>query len=90
MEEISQLRRKIDEIDEEILRLLKERIEISRLIGRIKQEHGVPIRDPQREEEKYKHIAMKATELGLNLDEVRTIYQNIITMSVRAQERSGK
>ncbi|HEX68994.1 MAG TPA: chorismate mutase [Candidatus Bathyarchaeota archaeon] len=88
MDEIANLRKKIDEIDEKILLLLKERVEISKLIGKIKQEKGKPIRDVQREDEKYRHIAKRASELGLDLKTVKDIYRNIIAMSIQAQEQS--
>lgn len=88
MEKVPYLRRKIDEIDDKILLLLKERIEVSKLIGKIKRENAVPIRDLKREDEKYRHIMQRASELGLDLDEVKNIYKGIMTMSIRAQENS--
>lgn len=88
MEKVPHLRRKIDEIDEKILLLLRDRIEVSKLIGKIKRENAVPIRDLQREEEKYRHIMQRASELGLDLDEVRNIYKSIMAMSIHAQENS--
>jgi len=75
-------------MDEKILLLLKERVEISKLIGKIKREKGKPIRDVQREDEKYHHIAKRASELGLDLKTVKDIYRNIIAMSIQAQEQS--
>jgi len=48
----------------------------------------VPIRDVQREDEKYRHIAERASELGLDLKTVKDIYRNIIAMSIQAQEQS--
>lgn len=86
-EKITELRRKIDEIDDKILLLLKERTEVSKKIGEEKRRHGIPLRDPERENEKYKQITEKALELKLNPEEVRKIYQKIIDMSVHAQER---
>lgn len=88
MEKVPHLRRKIDEIDEKILLLLKDRIEVSKLIGKIKRENAVPIRDPKREDEKYRHIIQRASELELDLDEVKNIYKIIMAMSIQAQESS--
>lgn len=87
MDRITILRGKIDEIDGEILNLLKERVETSRLIGKIKKEIAMPIRDPEREREKYQRILRQASELGLNVEVIREIYKNIISMSVKAQEQ---
>lgn len=86
MEQVSQLRRKIDEIDDKILLLLKERIEISKLIGKIKLENAEPIRDLQREKEKYRQVMKRASELGLDLNGAKNVYKSIIAMSIHAQE----
>ncbi|MBS7646461.1 MAG: chorismate mutase [Candidatus Bathyarchaeia archaeon] len=86
MEKIAALRQKIDEIDEKILLLLKERIEVSKKIGEIKQKQGIPVRDPKREEEKYKHISEKAAEFGLDAEDVKNLFQKIIDISIRIQK----
>ena len=64
MEEVLRLRRMIDEIDEQILRFLKERLIVSDQIGRIKQKHEIPIRDRRREKEVYAYIMKRGAELG--------------------------
>lgn len=89
MERISPLRKRIDEIDEQILRLLKERVNICENIGMIKREQGIPVRDRHRENEQYTRITGIASKLGLNPQEVRVVYQEIIAMSIRAQERES-
>ncbi|MEM1539821.1 MAG: chorismate mutase [Candidatus Bathyarchaeia archaeon] len=86
-EKISKLRQKIDEIDGKILLLLKERIEISRKIGKEKRKHGIPLRDIERENEKYRQLMESALKLKLDPEEVRRVYKQIIDMSVHAQER---
>ncbi len=90
MEKILPLRRKIDEIDEQILRFLKERVEICKSIGKTKRKHGIPIRDYQREDELYTNVVRKASELGLNPHEVRAVYREIITMCTYTQESGTK
>lgn len=84
---IDELRQKIDEIDEKILLLLKERIEISKKIGEEKRRHGISLRDFERENEKYKQITEKALKLKLNPEEVKRVYREIIDMSIHAQEK---
>jgi len=86
MERISLLRKRIDEIDEQILHLLKERVDACRKIGMIKQEQGIPVRDRQRESEQYRRITEFASKLGLNPQDVKVVYQEIIAMGIRAQE----
>ena len=90
MERISALRKKVDEIDEKILCFLKERVEVCESIGAIKREHGIPIRDYQREDEVYANIVRKVSELELNPQEVRAIYRKIMAMSAHAQEDDAK
>jgi len=86
LEKILPLRKKVDEIDEQILHFLKERVEVSKSIGKLKREHGIPVRDYQRENEQYKNVMRRASSLGLNPHEVKAIYREIIAMSIHAQE----
>ena len=51
MERIHELRERIDEIDEEILELLDERVALAKKIGEIKREKRISITDTQREGE---------------------------------------
>lgn len=51
MIELNLLRKKIDEIDDKLLILLKERLEVSKKIGEIKKRNNMPIYDPVREQE---------------------------------------
>lgn len=51
MIELNLLREKIDEIDDKLLILLKERLEVSKKIGEIKKKNNMPIYDPVREQE---------------------------------------
>jgi len=90
LERILSLRRKIDEIDEQILRFLKKRVEVCRSLGKTKREHGIPIRDYKREDELYANAVKRASELGLNPQEVKAVYREIIAMSIRAQESETK
>jgi chorismate mutase len=86
MERIKSLRKEIDDIDKRILQFLKERVEVCKTIGATKREHGMPIKDPQREEEQYRHIMKIASELGLDPNEIKAVYREIIAMGVHAQE----
>ena len=85
MERIKSLRKDIDEIDERILHFLKDRVEICKTVGAIKRENGIPIRDQQREEEQYRNLMKRASELGLDPHEVKAVYREIIAMGMQAQ-----
>ena len=51
MIELELMRIKIDEIDDKLLVLFKERLEVSKKIGLLKKKHNIKIFDPQREQE---------------------------------------
>lgn len=86
MQEIQKLRKRIDEIDEQILRLLGERAEISRSIGLLKKEKGIPVTDTYRENQVYRNIREKASDFGLDADQVEAIYRQIVNMCISVQE----
>jgi chorismate mutase len=85
MQEIKQLRKKIDEVDEQILQSLSERAEICRSIGLVKEKHGIPIQDYPRENDVYVHIREKAAELGLDPYHLEAIYRQIVNMCSAVQ-----
>jgi chorismate mutase len=88
MQEINQLRKRIDEVDEQILQSLSERAEICRSIGSVKEKNGLPIQDFPRENDVYAHIREKAADLGLDPSHVEAIYRQIVNMcsAVQASE----
>ena len=51
MIELELMRIKIDEIDDRLLVLFKERLEVSKKIGLLKKKNKIEIFDPQREQE---------------------------------------
>ena len=79
------IRRKIDIIDEQIVLLLKERMDLCKGIGEIKREIGIPVKDRRREDEVYLHIMSKALESGLDPQKVEAIFKEIIALSVFVQ-----
>lgn len=80
MESIRQLRKRIDEIDEQILQSLFERVSICKSIGLLKQKHGIPVQDFPRENDVYAHIKERASDLGLDSSCVNEIYNLIVNM----------
>ena len=84
------LRKKVNEIDERILYFLKERMKVCASIGALKKKHKIPVRDYQREDEVYTNIMKKASEMKLDPQEVKAIYQKIMAMCARIQESDTK
>jgi monofunctional chorismate mutase len=58
LEGIQELRKEIDKIDDEIIDLLKRRLEIARKIGKIKKERHLPVLDKEREKEVLERAGM--------------------------------
>ena len=77
-------RKKIDLIDEELVRLLNERSKCAIELGRIKREMGLPIYSPDRETEVIGHVT--STNKGpLDADAVRRLFERIIDESRRIE-----
>ena len=64
------LREQIDDLDEEIIKLLKTRMEISKKVGLLKEKLHIPIEDKLRENEIIERLTSKA---GKNLSEEQLI-----------------
>jgi chorismate mutase/prephenate dehydratase len=90
LEKITQLRKRIDKVDEQILRLLGERVRICRSIGSVKKEHGISVKDAPRESEVYAHVKEEAVELALDPVQVESVYRQIINMCSSVQELKGR
>lgn len=58
--DLTQLRDRIDAIDDELIRLFCQRMEVAAQIADYKKEHGLPILVPAREAEKLLDVAEKA------------------------------
>jgi chorismate mutase len=85
LENITTLRNKIDTIDENLVRLLKDRIELCKRIGKIKEENGLAVKDLRREDEVYLHVMSKALESGLDPQKVEAIFKQIVALGVSVQ-----
>ena len=84
---IEKTRKSIDEIDEEILRLLSKRKNLAKEVGKLKESFGLPVFDKKREEEILNKISKKAGELGLNINSVLDIFGAIFQNSRSEQQR---
>ena len=64
------LRQRIDELDEEIIQLLKERMGISKEVGKLKEQLDIPVEDKNRENDIIVRLTQQA---GRNLSEQQLI-----------------
>ncbi len=86
MDEIQQLRKKVDAIDDQILNALCERVKVCKAIGAAKKKQGIPVRDVSRENEVYKRIKEKSVQFGLDSGQVEAVYREIVNMCSAVQE----
>ena len=67
---ILELRQQIDMIDEEIIQLLKNRMGISKEVGKLKEELDIPVEDKSREKEIIERLT---PQTGQNLSEEQLV-----------------
>ncbi len=84
-ETLSELRRHIDKIDQELLDLLAQRMRISREIGQYKKENNMPILQTQRYDEILNKRIAQAIELEMSGEFMKTVLQAIHEESVHQQ-----
>ncbi len=84
-EGLEDLRRKIDELDNQLLSLLAQRMEISEEIGRYKKEKGMPILQSARYGEILSKRVYQAHAMGMSEDFMKTVLEAIHEESVRHQ-----
>tara|TARA_B100001094_G_C18193832_1_gene809184 strand:+ start:5388 stop:5675 length:288 start_codon:yes stop_codon:yes gene_type:complete len=81
---LATLRQKINDVDDAIFDLLKERAKIAKQIGVYKKSHHIPVRDLKREEQHAEAIQHRYPELGSDL--IQSILHAMIQDAVRIQE----
>ena len=84
---LSAVRRRIDRLDRQLLRLVNQRARLALLIGRIKKRRKWPVFDVQREAFVLSRVA-QSNRGPLSERAVRQIFQSILTQC-RRRERSG-
>jgi chorismate mutase len=89
-ENLTSLRRQIDELDEGLLELLAKRMRVSREIGTYKKEHNMPILQAQRYDEILQHRVKQAEEIGMDAEFMKTVLVAIHEESVRHQQEIMK
>ena len=82
---IREIRKKIDEVDEKIVRLIAERVRQSQSIGSEKHKKSKPIEDAAREENVLAHITAIARQEKLDEKEIQSIYRQIMKSSRSVQ-----
>ncbi|WP_457644725.1 prephenate dehydratase [Persephonella sp.] len=89
--QLEELRNKIDQIDEQILKLLNERARLAQEVGHVKKKHNLPIYVPSREKAIFERLEKLNRELGeiFPTDAVKPVFREIIS-ACRSTEESIK
>jgi len=86
MDDLEQLRKKVDNIDNQILDSLNDRAKICKEIGSIKRKQRLQIRDNSRENEIYERVKKRAVKFALDPVQVEQIFREIVNMCSAVQE----
>lgn len=84
-DQLTQLRKNIDELDNELIDFLAKRMRISRQIGEYKKEHGMAIVQAKRYSEILDKRGAQGTLQGIDPECIKNIFERIHEESVRQQ-----
>jgi chorismate mutase len=97
--EIAEWRRKIDELDRQLVKLINERAHCAEEIGKLKRNSSIPIYEPDREKIIFENIALQNSG-PLSQVQLRQIYERLVDVMRQIQrdemalgpvtERSGE
>jgi len=90
MRTIDELRSDIDEIDNDLLVLLKKRKKLVTLVARYKSNHHMTIIDSKRERQLLSQLSKKAKQNGLDPKFVAKLYDIILKNSRTEQKNINK
>ncbi|MBI5012199.1 MAG: chorismate mutase [Methylocystis sp.] len=86
-DEMSDVRRLIDELDEELVALLAKRQRQVERAARIKPALGIPANVPERVDEVLAHVLGAARREGLSVEVAMTLWRALIDWSIQYEER---
>ncbi len=84
-ENLNELRRQIDELDNQLLDLLAKRMRVSREIGQYKKEHDMPVLQTARYDEILSKRVSQAQDMDMDGEFMKTILAAIHEESIRQQ-----
>jgi chorismate mutase / prephenate dehydrogenase len=86
---LDDLRRRLNEIDRQMISLVAERKAVSGEVARVKRSTGYPTRDYEREREVILGVRATATELGVSPDLAEELLRLLIRSSLTTQEQAS-
>ncbi|MBN1683401.1 chorismate mutase [Candidatus Bathyarchaeota archaeon] len=85
-DEITEPRKIINRLNQEIILKIKERSDIAKKIAEIKRKYNKPIVDPDREKVVLSQVRSFSLEQNLDPDRVESIFVEIIKLCVETEE----
>jgi chorismate mutase len=80
LEDLQALRKRIDEIDRQILKDLSDRVAVCRKIGEYKKQQSLPVWDQIREQEVYNKVREDSVKFQLEPTKIEALYREIVNM----------
>ena len=87
MSDLSELREKIDQIDDQIIDLISRRFKLTGEIGQIKVDKRLPALDERREEQIISRVVKKSKDLAVNPELINSIFKSILSETVSNHQK---
>lgn len=84
--DLQDLRLQIDEIDLKFLKLLQERSKLVKQIGEVKKGMDLPVGNQELENHRLEKYTQTAEQLGVNIELVQNLFEEIFWDARRIQE----
>ncbi len=88
-QQLNQLRQSIDAIDKQLVDLLTQRLAITAKVGELKQQQGVAVYDPEREQQLIQQRREQALNNGVSPELVEDILRRIMRDSYISQQQAN-
>jgi chorismate mutase-like protein len=85
---IEEFRKRIDQVDDQLLKLLSVRAQLAIEIGRTKRETGIELYDPSREQEVVARV-LENNPGVLDAEALMRLFREIVTESRNAEEQAA-
>lgn len=83
MKDLNEIRKKINSIDEQLVKLFVQRMDCAKAVAEYKKENNIPILNRERENEVLDRVATQSGEYGLY---TRELFEDIMSMSRSLQQ----
>ncbi|RLV61451.1 bifunctional chorismate mutase/prephenate dehydrogenase [Parashewanella curva] len=88
-ESLEALRTQIDAVDQQLLDLLRQRLDLVKQVGHVKHEAGLPIYAPEREAVMLSKRRAEAEEIGVEPQLIEDVLRRLMRESYRSENKSG-